>query len=220
MIVDTMTFEEIAKYLWHTVFSESVITHLTQLYYDKQNKYKIAIRNWKSKPVNQRDEILIFKPINYKVSKLILCGTPYFSGSGKFIDFVYFTTFHYRGTKYVAMKLVGSGVMFYSWHSLKRYGERYLGVPDAEIDDAFISDVLIYNVCAEHREYDYHGKHTNMFVTRDGAFLGDILQDDIIVARTFISQSEYFSNQKELDSEALADVQKYKADKYGDSFER
>lgn len=99
------------------------------------------------------------------------------------------------------------------------YAERYLGEPDAEIDDVFISEMLCYNICYEPTEYDYQRKHTNMFVTRDGAFLADIF-NDVFVARTFISLKEYFSNQKELDSEAFKRVQKYKADKYGDSFER
>lgn len=219
-IVDSMTYEEVSKYLWRYVFDSEHIEHIMDIYYRHQNKYKKAMREWNRRPVDKRDEILIFPPIKYKVLDLHLRAVPYYSGAGKYIDFIYFTTFHYRNRKFVAMKLNKSGVMFYSWHALHRYAERYLKEPDAEINDSLIGDILIYNVCSEPTRYNYHGKLTNMFVTRDGAFLGDLINEDLIVAYTFISESEYFPYQAELDKEAFLRVQKYKAENYGDIIER
>lgn len=129
-------------------------------------------------------------------------------------DFIIYITFFYRGKKYVAFKMVEERVMFFSWHSLHRYSERFLEVQDPIIDNEFIGDMLIYNRGFCRTTYTYKGILSKMYITTDGGFLCEEY-DKCIVANTFIPSKEYFSNQEELDSSAFEELKRTKKETYG-----
>lgn len=221
MIVDTMTFEEISKYLWKTSFSQETLNKIDsgKFYIRKKKMFLLDIKKWR---LNQfsTEKYKIFNPVYYKGKNDETLVTVYYSGDGVHLDFINFVVFNYRGKKYVAMKSVNPGsVMFYTWHSLRRYSERFLGDPDALIDDIFIGDFLIFNASYMERRYIHEGTERILMVTTDGSFLCDKYGMSY-VARTFISENEYFQNQKELDQETLQKLKKYWEEVWGETIER
>lgn len=213
MIVDTMTFNEITKYLLKTSFSTSRILEVEKKYIiSNWKKYRREIIKWRQNP--NRSLYKIFKPIPSKGNcDEELVYVP-FAVNTDYPDFILFVQFHYRGKKYVAYKLVDNKVMFFSWHSLERYSERFLGEMNPVIDNEFIGDMLIYNSGFRRTTYRYKLKKTKMYVSTDGGFLCDEHKKCIVV-NTFISQKEYFSNQEELDKSAFEVLKQLKKQVYG-----
>lgn len=200
MIVDTMTFEEVAKYLNKTCFNEFSEIRNERLYLKNEKLYNKAINKW-----NCKDELLMFKPIISKGEyDLPLISVPYVSDMD-YIVFCNFTILRYKGKRYVAHQRSKGNIWFYSWHSLERYSERFLEEKDAEIDIDFISEMLVYNFDTITGEYIYKGRKTIMMVVRDGAFLCEKYINGYIM-KTFISQQEYFSNQDCMDKELFASL--------------
>lgn len=222
MIVDTMSFEEISKYLWKTSFSPETLKKMdsSKPYLRKKKLYLLEIRRWRYNH-DPSEKYRIFKPVYYKGKNDETLVTVYYSSDGVHLDFINFVTFYHRGKKYVAMKSVRPGsVMFYSLHSLRRYSERYLGDPEATIDDIFVGDFLIYNSSCMERRYTYDGKESILMITTDGSFLCDKYEEGVYVARTFISENEYFQEQKELDQETLQRLKRYWEEVWGETIER
>ena len=220
MIVDTMSFEEISKYLWKTSFSQETLEKMdsSKPYLRKKKLFLLEIRKWKYN--NHPEKYRIFKPVYYKGKNDETLVTVYYSGDGVHLDFINFVTFYHRGKKYVAMKSVIPGsVMFYSLHCLRRYSERFLGDLNPEIDDIFIGDFLIYNASSMERRYTHDGKESILMVSTDGSFLCDKPGEGIYVARTFISEKEYFKEQKELDKETLRRLKRYWEEVWGETIE-
>lgn len=220
MIVDTMTFPEISDYLWKTSFSENSMKGVEEIYRRKRKVYQRDLKNWERRP-NHPEKYLIFKPVYYKgKNDEKLCIVFYSNKSGS-IYLVCFLTFYYCGRKYVAFRPAETGkrVVFYSWHTFQRYSERFLGEPEATIDDIFIGDMLIFNTQTFEVNYTHDGRKTIALISTDGAFLGDEYEN-CFVAKTFIGESEYFENQKELDREALEILRRYKEEVWGDTLDR
>lgn len=213
MIVDTMTFDEITKYLLKTSFSTSRILEVEKKYIiPNLKKYRREIIKWRQNP--NRTLYKPFKPIvSNENCNEELVYVP-FAVNTDYPDFILFVQFHYRGRKYVAYKLVEDSVMFFSWHSLERYSERFLGEMNPVIDNEFIGDMLIYNNGFSRTTYTYKGKKTKMYVSTDGGFLCDEHKQCIVV-NTFISQKEYFPNQEELDKSAFEEIKQFKKKAYG-----
>lgn len=220
MVVDSMTYTEIVDYLFNKGFSDKALIEECILPIERNNKKKYyrLINKWKSN-YNRKGLYRIFKPILYGkgYSEQYWC-VPF--SSGKHLDYVFFTTFNYRNKKYLAFRThTPLGAILFSWHSIKRYAERFLGDTDPIIDEVFIGDMLIYNTAYCMTEYTHNGKTSNMLVTTDGAFLCDI-EGDVNIARTFISEKEYFENQSVLDAEMIETVIDYRKTRYGDPTDR
>lgn len=213
MIVDTMTFDEITEYLLKTSFSTNRLVEVEQKYIvPKANRYRREIIKWKQNPT--RSEYKIFSPIVSKGNcDEELVYVP-FSVNTDYPDFILFVQFYYRGKKYVAFKLVDNRVLFFSWHSIQRYSERFLGEMNPVIDNEFIGDMLIYNSGFCRTTYTYKGKLSTMYVSTDGGFLC-VEHQKCVVMNTFISQNEYFSNQEQLDKSAFEKLKQGKKDNYG-----
>ena len=213
MIVDTMTFDEIADYLMKTSFSKANIRAIYQEHIiPNEKKYRRAIIKWKQNP--NHTEYKIFTPIISNgtcneewvfIPVAVNTNVPYH---------IIFNTFFYQGHRYVALSRVDSVVVFFSWHSLRRYSERFLKEPNPTIDNEFIGEMLIYNSSFYRTTYTYKGKLSKMYVSTDGGFLCDEYQRCIVV-NTFISANEYFSNQEQLDRDAFEVLKKAKKESYG-----
>lgn len=213
MIVDTMTFDEVTKYLIKTTFKSDRINGLyKKLISTKGKKYQREMIKWGNN--YNHSKYKIFPPTVLKEdleNELVLVP---FCCKKKYLDCIYFTTIFYRGKKYVAFKLTDNRVMYFSWHTLKRYSERFLNEMEPVIDNEFIGDMLIYNSGAQPTTYTHNGRETKMFVSTDGGFLGDEYKT-CAVANTFISKKEYFSNQEQLDKTAFEQLKTYTKEKYG-----
>lgn len=219
MIVETMTFDEVAKYLWRTSFSDENVSKPYRKMHENTKKYNKAIALW-NRTHKEEDKCKIFKQLRNKGKyDETLIFVP-FCYNGIDLDFVCFVTFNYGNRKFAAMKCVAENqVMFYSWHSLRRYAERFLKDADAEIDDIFIGDMLVYNTQLITKSYIHDGKETLMLITTDGAFLCDKYGENY-VARTFISQEEYFSNQEEIDAEAIQELKAHRKNVFNEGTDR
>ena len=208
-----MTFEEITDYLNRTVFSPKKREEIYQKNVEgKFNKYHRNSVKWYQKQSHSLylilDTIVSCEKYQEEMVMVIFCPNK------KQIGHLVFTTFFYRNNKYVAFHLNDNKIWYFSWHSIKRYAERFLNDKDADIDYEFISEMLVYNGYFYKTNYEYQGKLTNMFVTLDGGFLCDEF-NNYIIARTFISEKEYFENQKELDLAAFDNLRKCIKDDFG-----
>lgn len=214
-----MTFEEISAYFWKTIFNKETIERVNKNLLKKTGYYKKEYNKWKWKQ-NKDSQYKIFKPETFKGKfDETLIYIPY--SSGKVLDFVCFVVFTHRNRKYVAMKLINKNhVFYYSWHAIQRYIERFLQEQpnDIEIDNSFLGELLIYNTQSIKTSYEYKGIPTIMYIVNDGAFLC-IEEGNSVIAKTFISQEEYFKNQELLDAEALEAVRERKK-KYGQLADR
>ena len=213
MIVDSMTFEEITNHLLKTTFSsknEYKMYH--QHIYPLWVKSRRSIIKWSQNIA--RTDYKIFAPVVSKCefNEELVC-IPY-CANPKYISTVSFTHFFYRNERYIAFKLNDDRIMYFTWHSLKRYAERCLEDLEPEIDNEFIGDMLIYNSGMKETNYVYKGRQTTMYVSTDGAFLG-YGGSKYIMAKTFITKNEYFSNQEKLDTSAFEELRRYKKEKYG-----
>lgn len=218
MIVDTMSFEEITKYLIKTSFSESNLYRvLTKHIGHNEKKYRREIISWKKNPLH-RSKIRIFKPVisNYYDEELVWIpfGVKEWLG-----DYIVFLSFRYRGRKYVAMKLTNNNVIYYSWHTFERYSERYLHVLNPTIDYNFIANMLVYNSGYTPTHYSYKGRDSTMYVSTHGGFLC-LEYSNYTLVKTFISCDDYFPNQAELDKPAFQALQRMKELVYGYSITR
>lgn len=213
MIVDTMTFDEITEHLLKTIFS---LERITEVYMKqivpKEKKYQREIIKWRRNC--NHSQYRIFKPIISKNDyEEELVYVP-FCADKKHIDCILFTTIKYKRKKYVAFKLTNNQVIFYSWHSLMRYSERFLNELEPIIDTEFIADMLIYNTGYQRTTYTHKGRLSKMYVSTDGGFLCEEYVK-CVVANTFISHNEYFSNQEQLDKVAFEQLKKHKKEIYG-----
>ena len=174
MIVDTISFDEITNYLLKTSFSTSrIIIEVEKKYiYPNRKKYRREIVKWKQNPA--REQYKIFNPIVSKGNcHEELVYVP-FGVNTDYPDFILFVQFHYRGRKYVAYKLVGNRVMYFSWHSLERYSERFLGDKNLVIDNEFIGDMLIYNSGISRTSYTYKGIPSIMYQQMEVSYVLNI----------------------------------------------
>lgn len=213
MIVDSMTFEEITSHLLKTTFSSKNVDKMYhQHIYPLWVKNRRSIIKWGQNIA--RTEYKIFAPVVSKCGfdEELVC-IPYCSNP-KNKSTVLFTQFFYRNERYVAYKLNNNRIMYFTWHSLKRYAERCLEDLEPNIDIEFIGDMLIYNSGLIGVDDVYKGRQTKMYVSPDGAFLG-YGGPKYIMAKTFISKNEYFPNQEKLDASAFEELRRYKKEKYG-----
>lgn len=214
MIVNSMTFDEITEYLLKKSFSSKNIDEIyNRNVVPKINLYRRQCIKWNQKQV--RSMYRKFNPIiNNGIYDEEVVLVP-FCTNKKYVDFIIFTQFHYRGSKYVAFKQANnSSVVYYSWHTLKRYSERFLKEDESYINIDFISDMLIRNTGSIKTTYKHKGETTIMYVSTDGGFLCDEYKKSVVV-RTFISQEQYFSNQEQLDGTAFEKLKRYKKETYG-----
>lgn len=197
-----MTFNEISDYLYRTSFSDDTIKIIERCICSKIKQYYKALKCWLRNP--KKEKFKIFRPITYKgKNDETLIVVPH-SDENRHIDFVAFVKFMYRNSKYVAFKRSDSKrCVYFSWHSLRRYAERFLKDKDAKIDDVFIGKFLTYN--ASGYIPNVGEKDNMMYVIRDGSFLGEMYGGDVI-AKTFISEAEYFDNQRKIDAEAFKQI--------------
>ena len=213
MIIDTMTFEEITNHLLKTTFSFKNVNDMYRRHiYPMREKNRRSIIKWNQNLA--RTDYKIFEPVMSKCGfdEELVC-IPYCSNP-KYIDTVLFTQFFYRNERYIAYKLTNERIMYFTWHCLKRYAERCLEDLEPEIDNEFIGDMLIYNSGMKGANYIYKGRQTTMYVSTDGAFLG-YGGPKYVMAKTFITKNEYFSNQEKLDTSAFEELQRYKKEMYG-----
>lgn len=216
MIVDTMSYEEVASYLIKTCFSQNMLKQADDCIYKKWKKYVAEIKKWQQR--GSTEKYRIFKLNKLKSEDMTLYYVPYAS-TPKFIDSVRFSIIRYRRDKYVAF-LCKKTIIFFTWHSLQRYAERFLNDKDASIDETFIGDMLIYNTQYAHSKYEYKNRETSMMTTTDGSFLGFKCGENVYVAKTFISEQNYFCNQSEIDKEAIDYLKDYKMREYNDTIYR
>ena len=219
MIVYSMMFDEITEYLLKKCFSSKNIEEIyARNVGSKMKLYRRECIKWHQKQV--RPMYRKFKPIITKGiydEEVVLVP---FCINKDYVDFIVFTQFHYRGTRYVAFKQAhNSSVVYYTWHSLKRYSERFLKEDEANINIDFISHMLIRNTASIKTTYNHKGVTTIMYVSTDGGFLCDEYKKSVVV-RTFLSQEQYFSNQDQLDGVAFEKLKRYKKETYGYWLER
>ena len=214
MIVDTMTLKDVAEYLWKHPFSKTAIENISEQYKRKHSLYKQEIAKWLRK--NNSEKIKVFKTLKYKGgNEETLYGTPY-TDAKAYINFVFFTVIRYKNRKIVAFKqLYNNKVAFFSWHSIQRYCERFLGDADIEIDIETIGDMLAHNCTLQPIEYAHNDKRKIMMPSTDGSFLCEFVEG-YIFAKTFISTAEYFENQAEIDKEAMEILRRHRKEKYND----
>lgn len=214
MIVDSMTFDEITEYLLKKCFSSKNIEEIyVRNVGSKMKLYRRECIKW-----NQKQFRPMYRKFNPIISKGIfdeeIVLVP-FCTNKDYVDIIVFTQFHYRGSKYVAFKQTNnSSVVYYSWHTLKRYSERFLKEDEPYINIDFISHMLIRNTASIKTSYIHKGETTIMYVSTDGGFLCDEYKKSVVV-RTFISQEQYFSNQEQLDVLAFEELKRYKKGTYG-----
>ena len=214
MIVNSMTFDEISEYLLKNCFSsKNTKTIYARNVVPKMKLYRRECIKWNQKQI--RPMYRKFNPIITKGiydEEVVLVP---FCTNKNYVDYIVFTQFYYRGSRYVAFQQSHNmSVVYYSWHCLKRYSERFLKEDEANINIDFISDMLIRNTGAKRKTYEYKGETTIMNVSTDGSFLCDEYKKSV-VARTFISHEEYFPNQEKLDMSAFEELRRYKKEKYG-----
>lgn len=213
MVVDTMSFEEITEYLNRNIFTAKRVNEILHKHiYPNARKYIKAMIKWKQNP--NHTPYKIFNPITSKreyEEELVYVryGVDY-----KYHDYILFTKFHYRGKQYVAYKLVNNRVVYYSWHALQRYAERFLHEVNPIINNEFIAKMLVYNTQQMCTNYTHNGQPTDMFVARDGSFLGYDHKNYTLI-KTYISHDEYFDNQAALDKDAFEDIRKFIKETYG-----
>lgn len=208
-----MTFDEITEYLLRTSFSANRLAEVdNKNIYTHKNKYRRAIIKWRQNP--SHSEYKIFKPIiskgNYDEELVFIP----FSINTDYPASIAFVMFHYRRNKYVALKLANNTVLFYSWHCLKRYSERFLNEMSPMIDYEFIGKMLIYNSGYQRATYNHKGQKSIMYVSTEGSFLS-VEYKKCIVANTFISRNEYFANQEQLDKAAFEELKRAMKENYG-----
>ena len=219
MIVDTMTFQEISEHLWKTSFSRDAMIGVEDIYRKNREKYQKEIKKWERNPV--KDQYRIFKPVHIKRHNEDPLTVVFYSNGRGYVYLVCFTTFWHQSQKYLAFRPSEEGrrIVYFTWHSLKRYATRFLGDPEATLDDVFLGDILIFNNQTVEREYTYDGKTTIALITTDGTWLCE-KHENYIIAKTFIGEKEYFKEQRELDLESIEILKKYKQEVWGDTIDR
>lgn len=101
--------------------------------------------------------------------------------------FLSFSIFRYRNKKYVAFYLTSiKSVVFYSWHSIKRYYERYYEESDVAIDIEDIARMLLYNAALVWVPGNADHYFNQLGISRDGIFLA-FATDDYTLIRTYIT---------------------------------
>ena len=209
-----MTFDEITEYLIKNCFSSKNIEEIyTRNIGSKMKLYRRECIKWNQKQV--RPMYRKFKPIITKgIYDEDVVLVP-FCTNKNYVDFIVFIQFNYKRTRYVAfMQANNSSVVYYSWHTLKRYSERFLKEDESNINIDFIGDMLIRNTGSIKTTYVYKGKRTIMYVSTDGGFLCEEYKKSVVV-KTFISQEQYFSNQEHLDGVAFEKLKRIKKENYG-----
>ena len=220
MIVDTMTFPEISGYLWKTAFGEKTMKGIEEIYRRRREDYQREIKKWERRP-HPDEKYRIFKPTYYKGKNDEKVCIIFYSNQRGCIYFVCFLTFYHQGKKYLAFRPAGMGrrIVFFSLHALRRYSERFLGDPEAILDDVFLGDMLVFNNQTIEKEYTYDGKSTVALVSTDGSWLCE-KHENCILAKTFIGEKEYFEGQREMDKDAIEMLRAYKQEVWGDTIDR
>ena len=218
-----MTFSEINDYLWRTAFSEESLKGIENIYSRNGPKYLKELRRWwKSK---EKDKYRIFKPVYYKGKNDERCTIIFYSDKPDRVYCVCFLSFWYKGRKYLASRPTAFNtghdkgrIIFFSYHSFKRYSERFLGDPDSILDDEFLGDIFIYNTNYIEKEYTYQGKTSVALISPDGIWLMEYI-DGCPVVKTFISEKEYLGSQKDIDKEAIEFLKFYRREIWDDTLE-
>lgn len=223
MIVDAMTFPEISDYLKKTSFSTKSTKGIESIYHRKRTEYQREIKKWiKHHP--KEEKYRIFRPTYYKGENDETQTIIFYSDRPRCIYYVSFIVFWKDNRKYLAFKpspILGKGrVIFFSYHALHRYAERFMEDPNTSLDDEYLGDLLIFNAQFIERRYTYEGKETAALISTDGAWLYYPKDEENPVIRTFISENEYFNEQAELDKEAIEELKKYKKKTWDNTIDR
>lgn len=221
IIVDTMSISEVHNFVRRNSFSDEIVSSAIRKIESMENKYiRFARkkRNWSS-----QHPYCIFSPIEVtRNGEVRLIAVPYISNGmvGKCIDVVMFTTIFYRRNKYVVFDCPKGSDIFFSWHSLKRYAERFLENPNAPITNELIGSFLIYNHLCVHTEYTCKDEIKPILVTLHGIFLCDTTPSTCIIAKTFISKKEYFEKQASIDEVGYKVLREMVKERWGVDLER
>lgn len=190
MIVDTMTFAEIAAQL-NKDFNENVAAKSLMMNFD--SKYRRAILK------SNKQGLIKFNHRVYNTkngNRFIV--TPYTSGRSHYkkthtLEFAYIATFHYKNSYFVAWLTSENSsqvptMYFYPKHFFDRYGERFLE-EKFEMTDENLSGFFVRNDAVSMRgKCDIPKYKDYLFATFDeGVMLGDRVAWDIMFFKTYIS---------------------------------
>lgn len=203
MIIDTMSFREIAKELNNDFDNE---IYLKTIKLNNDSKYRRAILK------STKKGLIKFKSISYtskQGNKYII--TPYTSGRShykktKTLEFSYISTFYYKNSLFVAWyttesKTLLPTIYFYTAHLFDRYGERFLG-KKFEMTDDNLGDFFVRNRAISMKGGFEHPKYKNhVFATFDeGVILGERIDWDIMFFKTYITFDMLKGQQIEMSS--------------------
>lgn len=218
MVVDSMSDSElIAEVLkdWY----DNAIHFYSKKMSAKASKYRRAVMTY------NRNRPIFFEKIEYishRNNRFVV--VPYSISRSDFkkrgLAFISYSTAFYRGRN-ILMQIAHDvsnpheyHITLFCHHCIKRYCERFLNRPIEANDNLYIELLKRNSVLFSTEVTTPKAEKALYAVSDDGIFIGEKVNSQGILIKTYISPTDYFENQEELADSVLGRIIEYKQANY------
>lgn len=214
MIVDSMTDSELVSEVLKDWY-DNALPYYGRKLSAMTSKYRRVVMT------QNRNKTIFFEKIVYcspRNNRFVI--VPYSINRSDFkkrgLSFISYSTVFYRGRN-ILLQIAHSvnnpleyHITIFCQHCIKRYCERFLKCQKA-IDDTFYIELLKRNSVLFSSEVSTpNGEKALYAVSDDGIFIGEKINSQSILIKTYISRAEYFENQAQYASDILRRIIDYK----------